>query len=766
MDFQEETNNALSWYQSGDLQNAKRICEEILVKNPKNGEILYFLGVIYSQLKQHDPAIKFLKESLEFFPDNADAYHLLGMSYQQQEQIDEAIECYRKTIKYNPNYAEAYNNLANALKEKNNVEEAIVYYKKAIDLQPALAIAHYNLGFAYEIKRDYDEALASYKKALKFDPNNYTLYQRLGMIYREKGQSEEAMKWYQKAEMNLKELLGATPNDFSVYMSLGHILCDQEKIGEAVDCYRKALVLEPNSEEAYYSMGDTLHETGQIDEAIECFQKAIDLNPEFSDAYNNLGILLRYKERFNEALECFRKALKYNTKSFRALNNLGNFLSEQGKMNEAESCYRKSLFINPSQSFVRSNLLLAMHYNPRYDAEMIYLEHINFANYYAKQFYPTSTFYVNKKSPDRCLKIGYVSPDFKRHSVAYFIEPVLAGHKRDCFEVFCYSDVERKDEFTLRMQGLADQWRDIAGFSDEKVAELIHDDKIDILVDLAGHTAQNRMLLFARKPAPVQVSWIGYPSTTGVSTIDYKLVDDYTDPEGLTEEYYTETLFRLPNSFLCYMPDENIPQSTSLATKKEEYITFGSFNNFAKVSDTILLLWKEILKEIPTSHLLIKAKGLSDERIREDLLRFFKRYDIDTERIEMHPWIPSISEHLALYQQIDIAFDTYPYHGTTTTCEALLMGVPVVTLAGRRHASRVGASILSNVGMPELVADTKSEYKRIAIGLANDLGRLQHLRKTLRKKIMQSPLCDANHFVKNLEKAFREMWLKWCQKIY
>jgi predicted O-linked N-acetylglucosamine transferase (SPINDLY family) len=439
-------------------------------------------------------------------------------------------------------------------------------------------------------------------------------------------------------------------------------------------------------------------------------------------------------------------------------------LSDQGRIQEAEKCYEKSLLTDPSQPFVKSNLLFALQYNPDRDAETVYREHLKFAERFAEPLYPAVLSYLNERTERRRLKIGYVSPDFRRHSVAYFIEPVLLAHKRDCVDVFCYSDVDKKDDFTTRLQGLADHWQDITGDPDERVAERVRRDKIDILVDLAGHTGHNRMLLFSRKPAPLQISWIGYPSTTGLSSIEYKLVDSYTDPPGMTEHYYRENLYRLPGSFLCYQPERTAPDVKSPPVCENGYITFGSFNNFAKVSKAILFVWIDLLKKIPASRLILKAKGFADEGTRRSLLRNFQQHGIAEERVELIAWIPSISDHLALYQKVDIALDTFPYHGTTTTCEALWMGVPVITLAGKNHASRVGVSILSNLGLQGLVAETPDDFIETAVHLAVHIVRLQELRKNLRGIMKRSLLTDADRFTENLEHAYRDMWAQWCQK--
>ena len=332
----------------------------------------------------------------------------------------------------------------------------------------------------------------------------------------------------------------------------------------------------------------------------------------------------------------------------------------------------------------------------------------------------------------------------------------------ESLDVFCYSNSLIQDSVTDRIRSHCSEWRLIAGMSDESAFRLIQEDGIDILVDLTGHTRNNRMLLFARKPAPVQVSWIGYPATTGLSAMDYKIVDAYTDPPGITDHFYSEALIRMPESFLCYLPPKDCPEIIRPPVLSAGYICFGSFNNFSKISPVTLDLWAEILQYLPNARLLLKAKCFSDEQMQRDAKKLFSMRNVDSDRIELLPWERTSHAHMSVYNNIDIALDTFPYNGTTTTCEALWMGVPVITLAGKTHASRVGLSMLSNVGLQELIAETKDDYIKKAVQLANDSATLTQLRESLRDRMAQSPLTDAKRFTANLETFYRRIWEKWC----
>jgi protein O-GlcNAc transferase len=374
---------------------------------------------------------------------------------------------------------------------------------------------------------------------------------------------------------------------------------------------------------------------------------------------------------------------------------------------------------------------------------------------------PLPMTYANDRATERRLKIGYVSPDFRGHSVAFFLEPLLKHHDRRQIELFCYAEVSWPDAVTERFKGLADHWVVTVGMSDVALAERIRNDGIDILVDLAGHMAKNRLLVFARKPSPVQVTWLGYPNTTGLTTIDYRLVDAVTDPEGEADAFASETLLRLANCFLCYSAPDNAPVVAPLPYLKTGFITFGSFNNPSKLSAATLDVWATLLGRLPDAWLLLKGRSFVDATVRASFLQGFTERGVSAERVELLAWIPSGTAHLALYDRIDIALDPFPYNGTTTTCEALWMGVPVVTLRGDRHAGRVGASLLTQVALTDLIADCTAEYVEIAASLARNPAELNDLRLSLRSRVATSPLCDAPTFATKIESAYRSMWRRW-----
>ncbi len=588
------------------------------------------------------------------------------------------------------------------------------------------------------------------RKAIAFQSDNAELYNNLGLVLQGIGKIDEAVEYFQKA-------ISLEPNLSDAYYNLGNIFREKGNIDKAIDCYQKAIQHDNENYDAYVNLGIALKERGDLDEAIISYQKALNLNPENADAYINLSIALKEKGQLQEAINSCKRALNLDPENAYAFVNMGNALLYQGKHKEAEKYFRDALLKSPNFYLAYSNLLCSLNYNPEYTCENIFIEHRRFSEKFEKTE-PNKFFKRKYRNRPSRLKIGYVSPDFRQHSVFYFIAPILSAHRHDKFEIFCYSNVLSEDNKTSYIKKFVDKWRNVVGMPDELVAQSVRRDGIDILIDLAGHTAGNRLLLFVHKPAPLQISWIGYPATTGLSAMDYKIVDSNTDPLGETEHYYSEKLFRMKDCFLCYMPDIDAPHLSPLPVLKQKHITFGSFNNFAKMNKDVVRVWSRILKAVENSKIILKSFSFVDENTRRNAIKMFADEGVEERVVELLPPVPSIKEHLELYGRIDIALDTFPYNGTTTTCEALWMGVPVITLAGKCHAGRVGVSLLTNVGLREFIAESGEEYVKIAVRLAEDIQRLKDLRLSLRDMMKQSPLMDAKGFTLSLERCFEEIW--------
>jgi protein O-GlcNAc transferase len=626
----------------------------------------------------------------------------------------------------------------------NNPHSGDMTIQQALEL----ALQHHQSGRLHEAERIYRQILAR-------EPNHADALHFLGVIAHQMGQYQQAVELIGRA-------IVLNPSEAIYYNNLGLVLQHLGRSDVAINAYRTAIQFKRDYAQPYYNMGNTLMALEQWDSAMASFQSALQLNPDNAVVWNNLGNVLQIQGRLDEAIKAYREVIRLKPDFSWAYNNLGMALKEQGQVDEAIAVFRAALQINPASNQVHGNLIFILHFHPDYEVRVIYEEHVRWNLRHATPLKQFIRPHANNCNPERPLRIGYVSRDFRNHSVACFMENLLTAHDSEQVDVFCYADLPHPDDTSAILRSRVRHWRNITGINDQETAEMVRRDQIDILVDLAGHTADNRLLLFARKPAPIQVTYLGYPDTTGLNAMDYRFTDAFADPPGTGEEFYTEQLVRLPETFLCFCPPHTAPPCTPPPVAATGYITFGSFNALPKINIRVVRLWSQILQRLPASRMLIKNNGLLDAGAQRHLRKLFAGCGIGPERLNLCGWVSSITGHLQLYQQMDLALDTFPYHGTTTTCEALWMGVPVVTLAGNMHMSRVGVSLLMNVGLPELIAETPEQYVEIAIKLAGDLPRLAELRSMLRQRMQASPLMDAPRFSRNIEAAYRTMWHKWC----
>jgi protein O-GlcNAc transferase len=542
--------------------------------------------------------------------------------------------------------------------------------------------------------------------------------------------------------------------------NLAYSLHEQGRLDEAVASLRQAIRLKPDFASAHNNLGNALHEQGRLDEAVACLRQAIRLQPDFAEAHKNLGAVLRDLGNLDEAVVCYQEALRFKPAFVGAHNNLGNALKDQGRLDEAIACFRRALELKPDFARAHSNLLYTQVFRAGGDAQESYDEHCRWSQQHSEPLARFIQPHANDPLPGRRLRIGYVSPDFCTHAESFFTVPLFSAHDHQNFEIFCYADVVCPDEITARLRSYADVWRSISGLTDEQVAQLVRQDKIDILVDLTMHMARNRLLVFARKPAPVQVCWLAYQGTTGLKTIDYRLTDPHIDPPGLYDRYYSEESVRLADAFCCYDPLSSGPAVSALPALHESYIMFGCLNNFCKVNDAVLKLWAKVLKAVDPSRLMLLA---AEGPHRQHTLGLLEQEGVKPERVTFVARLPR-PRYLELYHRIDVGLDTFPYTGQTTSLDAFWMGVPVITIVGQTAVARAGLSLLSNLGLPELIAETPEQFVNIAVELTNDLPRLGDLRATLRDRLRSSPLMDAPRFADNMEAAYRAMWRRWCAK--
>jgi FkbM family methyltransferase len=777
--------------QSGDLPRAENAYREAIRVAPGNADAHYLLGGVLGARGSLDEAMAHLQRASELAPElaaarsdianihraqgrfeaaeqsyreaiviDADcfvAHRNLGDMYRQLGRTDDAIENMREAARGMAGDADTQFILGDLLSARGRYQEAAKCYQAGLLIAPEVAAAHNNLGASYRYLERIDEATKSFAEALRLDPDLGDAHSNLADMLEASGSIEAAMEHYRRAA----ELSGDAVH---CRRRLGQLLLDARRFDEAEQQFRQVLTVEPESARAHFELGNSLMELGEVDEALERFRQSIRLDPSFADAHVNLGFGLNELKRFEEATQCFRDAIEISPDLVEAHNNLGGVLQLQGRLEPAMQCYERAMELAPDQVYIRSNLLTCMNYYADAEPEEVFRQHVEWTKFLDAPIGAAPPRRLQRGDEERRLKIGYVSADLRFHSVSFFIAPILERHDRSKFEVYCYANVGNPDANTERLKALSDHWRDIAFVDDEEVAAWIRHDGIDILVDLSGHTVGNRLPVFARRPAPVQVTYLGYPNTTGLAVMDYRLTDEHADPEGMTEHLHSETLIRLPDCFLCYQPLPSCPdirgefESTDDAT-----ITFASFNELLKVTPPIVAAWCEILHRVSGSRLFIKGTSLEDEGTCERVAGWFQEHGITRDRLQLVGRTATLEEHMQLYNSVDVALDTFPYNGTTTTCEAFWMGVPVVSLLGGVHASRVGLSLLRAVGLDDLVSESIQAYVDIAVSLAADTDRRGALRHQLRGRMQESVLMDADRITSNMEAAYRSMWQRACE---
>jgi predicted O-linked N-acetylglucosamine transferase (SPINDLY family) len=637
--------------------------------------------------------------------------------------------------------------LAISHQQAGRLAEAEGIYRQVLAVNPQQPDALHLLGMLASQVGRLDIALDLIRKALAVRPGTPDYLDHLSRVLTAAGRMDDAI-------VALHEMLAACPDAADAHRRLGILLQNRGRHDEAIPAYQRAIALNPQDRQSRHNLAVALHATDQHDESAQQYRSVLADDPNNVNALNDYANLLVDLHQRSDAIERYKKAISLEPRRAALYNNLANVYRTSGELDEAIAYYRQTLALDPWAADVHSNLLMTLNSHPSADVGLL-PEHAAWAQQHAARFYPSenraSSMTVERTSR---VRIGYVSPDFREHAVTSFFEPILRHHDRNRFEILGYSNVTQADAVTRRIRGLADQWREIVGMSDDAVAQMIREDQIDILIDLAGHTAGNRLLVFARKPAPLQITYLGYPNTTGLKTIDFRITDADADPVGMTESHHSETLIRLPHGFLCYQPPTEAPEPREGSARDPDRIVFGTFNNIAKITSPTLDLWAQLLRAVKGSSLLLKGACLDDPGVADRMRGEFQSRGVDPASVELLTRTGSAREHLGLYHRMDIALDTFPYNGTTTTCEALWMGVPVVTLAGHAHVSRVSASILKRLGLDSLIANDPQQYVDIAATLARDSVQLAQLSgQRLRDQMRHSKLLDATSFVRDFEAA-------------
>jgi protein O-GlcNAc transferase len=707
-------NQARECQRSSDLRGAADLCEQALRLDPDNAQTLHLAGVVAFQSGDYERARDFLGRALRKGNANPPVLNDLGLVQAELGQSEEAIASFREALRLQPDFVAAWANLGDVFLNAGRYQDAIQSYEQALSLQPRLvAVQHSRAWALLQLDRD-EEAQAGFERVLELQPDHIDAHLNLGVMMLRRNRFEEAIAINRRA-------LALRSDLFLAHFNIGFASLGLGRTAEALASYERAIAVDPTRPDAYYNMGCILLERGRAEEACACFQRALDNDPHHALAWLNLGVSWQNSGEHERAVRYFEEA-------------------------------RRNA---PDSPVVWSTVLLSLNYR-ELSGDEVYAAHRSYGERVEAPLRGGWKRPEPDRTPGRRLRIGYVSPDFRRHSVAYFMEPVLSHHDREGFEIYAYYCGAKRDDVTERLQALTDAWVDCHAWSDERLAERIRADGIDILVDLAGHTRDNRLLVFARRPAPVQVTWLGYPATTGLESMDWRLCSEETDPEG-SERWHSERLYRL-RSLWCFRPrgDEEPPrmQETPSLQRGGE-VWFGSMNNLAKVSAETVRTWSRILREVPNSRLVMT--NVPEGEARRRVAERFGREGIGEERLLLHGRLPD-GEYRAVLDGVDLALDPFPYNGTTTSCETLWRGIPLVTLKGDRSVSRSGYALLKAVGLEELVSADEEGYVRLAVELARDSERLSRLRRELPERFAGSVLRDEEGFVRDLEAAYRSMW--------
>ena len=684
----------------------------------------------------------------ETYSTKSDQLFRQALAVERSGKKSTAVEIYKEVLRYHPTHIDTIINLGVLYYEDGNFSGAIEIYRQGLSAQPKNSLLHYNLGLVLQNSGELDTAIISYQKSIESQPENANAFNNIGIILMQRGDYSRALEAFQRA-------IDTNPAYAEVYDNIGRLLEEMGQPEDAIASYQQALSINPQLPSVHNNIGLVYKALGQLDESVLSFQKAIDINPNYAGVHSNLGSVLADQGKISPAFEVYKKALRLNPDLAEAYGNIGRLLLQIGQVDKAVKLYQQACKLAPKSSVIHSNALYAFLHATDFSTGRLSQKHIQ----WGKQFHVNSTHF---RTDAECglrgrskIHIGYVSPDFRQHAWSYFIEPILLNHNKERIKVFCYANVIRKDKKTEYFKSISDHWRDISCLSDEQARDMMANDQIDILVNLAGHTSQNRLSLFSLKSAPIQVILGHYQCTTGLSSIDYRLTDQWVDPPE-SEGLYLEKFSYLAYGSLCYSPPSDGPAIYPVPAEEKGYLTFCCLNRLSKINHNVISVWSELLQGLPKSRLLLKDKWFSDSHVKQQVHNIFNSYGITSKRLTLLPSVETYREHLDLYNQVDIALDTYPVNGQTTSCESLWMGVPVVTLMGNRCSQRFGYSLLSRLGLDELVSYSEQEYILKARKLALDRDQRLSLRFNLRSK-MKEKICDASTFVQQLEQSYCQM---------
>jgi predicted O-linked N-acetylglucosamine transferase (SPINDLY family) len=660
----------------------------------------------------------------------------------------------RRLLEQAPELADGWNLLGVALGQQGDAAGGAACCRRALALRPDDPGFLLNLGNRLREQGETGAALGPLRAAYLQRPDDLRLVRALAKALHLAGQPAEAVAIAQRA-------LDLPGDEAEAAVDCAKLLAGAHRLEEAARLYRRALDLRPDALEWWLELARIAIRIDALDQGIEACETVLRHRPAQPEARVMLAALLFRKLDYGRMREVLIGLEAGGADAANAANLTGMLMVTEGQVEEGVAAMRLVEQLAPDLAQLQMTRIMFRNYDPAASPVALFEDHRAFGMRFRGHLPPLAGPAGSEPDPERRLRIGYLSPDFRTHSVAYFLAPIFQSFDRDQHDAIAYAQVRQPDQVTGHFRELATAWRDVTRLDDQALAEQIRRDRIDILVELAGYTANSRLLALTARPAPIQISYLGYPNTTGLPQIDYRITDGIADPAG-ADALHTETLIRLPRCFLCYAFGTHAPAVGPPPFERRGHVTFGSLNSFSKVNAGVVALWARVLHAVPRSRLLLKALASGQQMARAHLLRQFARHGIKPERIELVPFAASPVDHLAVYNRIDIALDTHPYNGTTTTCEALWMGVPVITLPGRRHASRVGASLLSTIGFPAGIAADEQDYVATAQLLADNPELLRLARRNLRHDVARSALCDRHDHSRHLEAAYRAVWRLWC----
>lgn len=776
---------AFHHHQAGQIREAESLYQQALAISPGQTDALYYLGVLYLQNGVNDAAEEYLTKALRKQPKFAEGHFNLGVALQEQDKLREAAKAFSQALKGDKNFAPAQLNLGNVYMDLEQYDRAASVFRKLIRLSPKSEEAHLNLGRASSLKGDKDAAMTAYRHALELNPGYADAHLNIGAILLERNENEDAKKYFEQAlEFDPKNAEafnnmgvawkrdGYVDHAFSCFARASEIKPDfadaRNNIGAALYAFgdndtaeaevRKGIELSPDSPAAYCILGKILRAKKDPNGSIDALNTAIRLAPDQSEPYREMGLTLSDNGQNESAMRAYRLAIKCDPEDGVAYNNLGMSHVIKGELDDAVECFEAAIEAIPTFSLAHSNKLFSLNYVPGIPHEELVREHFAFGEMWDQEFDEKG--FANTPDPDRKLKIGYVSPDFRQHVVITFIEEMLKNHDRDRFELFAYAEVFNSDSVTDRIKGYMDHWRYTIERNSNDIAQQIRDDGIDILIDLAGHTGNNRLPVFGLKPAPVQVTWIGYPNTTGMKNMDYILMTSHFLPKG-GEADFTEEVYNLPRVPITYKKPSHRPDIGRSPFEANGYVTFGCFNNVIKAGPAAVAAWSEVMQAVPDSKLMLKAHAFRNEDTIAASKAAFEAHGIDPGRITCEG--PSVhSEYLTRYSAIDLALDPFPYNGGTTSLDTLFMGVPMLSLEGSSWVARIGSGLLRIVGEESLIGSSIEDYVAKAIDFAENPEKLAVLRGNLHERFMASGITDHVAQTLDVENAYRDMWRRWC----